>query len=279
MNFSRTLRRALLSSLKIADKIVIACLRRLPRFLQASIRENIEPHGRLDFDGANIALTLNSKLELKRLFPCREEPATCEWIKTRVKPGDVFYDIGANAGSYSFIAYAAAKRNCRIVAFEPNPFTFASLSKNILLNNCGEDIAALLIALSDTTALTSFRYSTLRAGAASHALGDNSNIFSDPGLAQRVLAMRLDDAIERFALPPPTHMKIDVDGAELKVLTGAERTLAGPAVRSVLIEINERKNSAREIAVFLEERGFAAIEKRPVHRASSGIFNCVFERP
>ncbi|SVB54909.1 uncharacterized protein METZ01_LOCUS207763, partial [marine metagenome] len=55
---------------------------------------------------------------------------------------------------------------------------------------------------------------------------------------QPMLAMTLDDLVERFGLPAPTHVKIDVDGAERHVLAGATRTLSDVSVRSLMIEID-----------------------------------------
>ncbi|MBI4137805.1 MAG: FkbM family methyltransferase, partial [Candidatus Sungbacteria bacterium] len=167
---------------------------------------------------------------------------------------------------------------CKVFAFEPNPFTFASLSKNIILNGCAADVTALNMALSDETRVAQFRYSTLRSGAASHAVIKESGDARIDGAHQRILCMRLDDAAKRFALPPPSHMKIDVDGAELDVLDGSARTLARPELSSILIEIDENKDSHARVLALLENQGFVLLYKYAVHRPTSKIFNCVFER-
>ena len=52
-------------------------------------------------------------------------------------------------------------------------------------------------------------------------------------------ASALDDLVDSGAIPVPNHIKIDVDGFEPKVTAGARKTLANPAVRSVLIETNQ----------------------------------------
>jgi hypothetical protein len=61
---------------------------------------------------------------------------------------------------------------------------------------------------------------------------------------QPVMMFRLDDLIERFALPLPNHIKLDVDGGELAVLDGASRTLGSPTLRSVLIEVSSALSAA-----------------------------------
>src|SRR5579863_4327451 len=49
-----------------------------------------------------------------------------------LRPDDLFVDIGANIGSYTILA--SGVRRARTIAFEPDPVTFAALSRNIALN-------------------------------------------------------------------------------------------------------------------------------------------------
>ena len=54
--------------------------------------------------------------------------------------------------------------------------------------------------------------------------------YSVPGIS-------VDSLIEKNMLPPPNHVKIDVDGIEHLILRGAQRALFN--VKSVLVEVNE----------------------------------------
>ena len=49
-----------------------------------------------------------------------------------LRPGDMFFDIGSNIGSYTILAAKEAGAN--VIAFEPIPSTFQVLEKNIELN-------------------------------------------------------------------------------------------------------------------------------------------------
>jgi len=55
---------------------------------------------------------------------------------------------------------------------------------------------------------------------------------------QPMLAMSLDQAVRDFGVPPPTLIKLDVDGAETLVLRGGSETVRHPALRGVIAEID-----------------------------------------
>ena len=74
-------------------------------------------------------------------------------------------------------------------------------------------------------------------GGAADQFGKTHDAFS-----QGALAYRLDDLISTFRLPPPTHLKIDVDGIEGAILRGAPMALKG--VSSVVLEV-EGENAAQ----------------------------------
>jgi FkbM family methyltransferase len=208
---------------------------------------------KLDYEHADILMRVTTKGELVRLRGCAKEPFTIEWIHSRVRGGDVLYDIGANVGVYSLVAAKKPDGGARVIAFEANYATVDSLCANIVLNDLGGQITPLPIALSDATAMNVFSLRDLNAGSARHALGyeppeDGPTLYQQP-----VLMFTLDDVIETFRLPQPNHIKLDVDGGELAVLRGASRTLASPSLQSMLIEVSTTQS--RAVSDLLERYG------------------------
>ena len=59
----------------------------------------------------------------------------------------------------------------------------------------------------------------------------------DRRFLQPSFAFRLDESVRQFHLPVPTHVKLDVDGAELHVLEGFGALLDAPALQTMLVEI------------------------------------------
>jgi FkbM family methyltransferase len=217
-------------------------------FLQAAVEafppdafidlQQAAPARKLDYEHADILMRVTTKGELVRLRGCAKEPFTIEWIHRRIRAGDVLYDIGANVGVYSLVAAKKPGGGARVVSFEASYATVGSLCTNIILNDLAAQITPLPIALSDATGMNVFSLRDLKAGAARHALGydppdDGPTLYQQP-----VLMFTLDDVIERFQLPLPNHIKLDVDGGELAVLRGASRTLRSPSLHSMLVEVS-----------------------------------------
>jgi FkbM family methyltransferase len=192
----------------------------------------------LDYPGANIRLVATSDAERQiRARACHKEPWTVRWIETELGSGGVFYDVGANVGAYSLIA-AMQPVPPVTFAFEPGFRTFSSLCDNVHLNGCAETITPLPIALAGQSGLRRFRFKTLEAGQSRHRLAPAPDL-RWKGLTQQVPVASMDDLVALCGLAPPTHLKLDVDGAELEVLQGATATLGRPELRSLLVEIDE----------------------------------------
>jgi FkbM family methyltransferase len=224
----------------------------VPGELIQPLLERVKPR-RLDYPHADIYLRVTSKTERNRLRACAKEPFTIDWIHDSVRPGEVFYDIGANIGAYSLVAAKKPGGGARVFAFEPSYVNMASLCANIVINDAVDHITPVPVALSASSCLTVFKLRALEPGSARHSLGEESSPEGPTLYRQPAMTFRLDDLIDQFGLPAPHHIKLDVDGGELAVLEGASRTLASPTLRSMLIEVSTAISD--EITEALDARG------------------------
>ena len=238
------------------------------RRMRAAARKQA-PVASLDYGPARLVVNVASAaVAHSRLHPVAKEPWTVAWLEARLRADDVLWDVGANIGGYSLIAAAAGAG--RVVAIEPSPSNFAALCDNVVLNGLGGTITALPLVLAASTGLARLEHGDARPGA-THRLAEGSE-------GAPVLGFALDELLDRFALPAPTLLKLDVDGAEAQVLAGAGATLARPGLRSVLIEIEER--SQDEVVAALAAAGYGVVERHAERDGVplKGVWYGVFER-
>ena len=170
------------------------------------------------------------------------DPETVVWLETYIQPNDVLYDIGAGIGEYSLIA--GTHRNALVVAFEPGYATFKRLCEHVVLNDCRRSVMPLPLALGDRTGLLELEYTDV-AGEERHLLRPNpwrrGPFDAESRYTQPVCAERLDDAIARYRLPRPAHIRIHVPRSADAVVRGATETLRDPAVKSVWVVAPRRE--------------------------------------
>ncbi len=215
----------------------------------------------LDYAPVQIRLIANSDIERKwRAQACRKEPWTVAWLEEHIRANTVLYDIGANVGPFTLIAAKRAP-SARVVAFEPSFSSFAHLCENLVLNRVVDTVIPVPMPLWSRTGMMSFKYRSTEPGQSRHAMRESLRLRGGSGsrYMQPVFAYRLDDLVKQFNLPAPTHLKLDVDGAEVDVLTGAEQTLKTPGLKSLLIEYEARLE--RQVKSLLSAAGFDLMKK------------------
>ncbi len=122
-----------------------------------------------------------------------------------IPAGGVVCDIGANAGFYTLLAARKAKH---VIAIEPLPENLRYLYKHLEMNRI-KNVTVIKAAMSDVNGLAQFRVGGNRATGALEA---------DGALQIRTTTV---DSLPRA----PDLIKIDVEGAEFRVLTGAIETI------------------------------------------------------
>jgi FkbM family methyltransferase len=193
-----------------------------------------------------------------------KEPEMLEWIDEYGGDG-TFYDIGANIGIYSL--YYAKSKTGSVYSFEPSVFNLRQLAKNISINNMSDRITILSNPLSNITGVATFMNGNTDEGGALSAFGVNygydGKLINDE-IKYTVLGFSLDDLLKNGLISKaPSLIKIDVDGIEHLILTGAKNTLANDSLKSIFIEVNDDfEEQYVGTKRLLESAGFTLKEKR-----------------
>jgi FkbM family methyltransferase len=219
--------------------------------------EKLNPRCEIEWQGKKILYcTPNGMTRWRAESLFEKEPVTLQWM-SRLGADDVLADVGANVGMYSI--WAAKVGGARVWAFEPESQNFALLNRNIVLNGLGGRVRAYCVALSDRPGYSELHLSEFSLGGSGHSLGEPVDFRLQPAqraYSQGCVAATLDELVAAQAMPPPSHLKIDVDGFEHKVLAGAERTLRDARLRSLIVELNPALEPHRAALRSLEALGW-----------------------
>jgi FkbM family methyltransferase len=187
------------------------------------------------------------------------EPWIQELLRSELRPGDCYYDVGAHTGFFSLIASRFVGPSGKIVALEPDPDNAATLRANIAKNDIRQ-AAVVEAAVWSSAGHVTFE----RASNASNRTQGRITSAEDPRLVRiSVPAVRLDDIVFIDGHPPPHLIKMDVEGAEWEALQGARRLLT-EAQPELLCEVHNPAQMG-QIRAYLKEFGYAADEWKPVH--------------
>jgi len=239
--------------------------RRFVEFLKSWLVQNHEyvahvlPHGYRAYSlyGGKIYLNVReSALMLERALG-RYEMDKMEAVQKLLRPGVTFIDVGANKGDFSLLAAMVVGNDGRILVFEPEPMNCKWIGESIRLNGY-KNISVFDFALSDTN------------GPASLYLGEKSGLHTLlPGLPHHdkgtitISARTLDDVLADVKSKEIAMMKIDVEGAELRVLKGAERTLVENQNIILLIDIHPHLGvEPEDVMVYLRSLGFSMYQMK-----------------
>ena len=162
--------------------------------------------------------------------------------------GDVFFDVGANAGFHSLVAANRVGENGQVFAFEPNNRVTPLLEAQFSINSFSNCHVVAAAAADTDGEITFYAHQDAGLGA----------IEKDQGAGWKegvtVPAVRLDSFVQQEHVP--AVIKIDVEGAEDVVVEGALELLkSAERCPVLLIELHEPE-AARRLEGSFAEAGY-----------------------
>ncbi|MGD8473902.1 MAG: FkbM family methyltransferase [Anaerolineae bacterium] len=171
-------------------------------------------------------------------------------MEKHISSGCAAYDIGANYGVHTLLMAKLVGPLGHVYAFEPVPEIMACLRENVRLNRFS-NVTCVELALGDWTGSSGFARGT--DSSSGRLLGPGS----PPGGDLSVGVTTLDEFVLGEGHRAPCLVKIDVEGAESRVLSGAERVLQA-FHPTLLIDLH---NPTEDVAVggILLDLGYVAV--------------------
>lgn len=161
------------------------------------------------------------------------------------KPGDVFLDVGAYIGWFTIQAAKAVGPSGKVVALEPDTYNRGQLEENLALNGLSSCTVVPVAAWFEAAEI-GWR-------------ADDVPVWSKVDRASHggsVRAVTIDSLVDDLGLAKVDWIKMDIEGAEVEALQGAQKTLARFRP-DLFIEVHETLDT---VSRFLEKFGYA-VEK------------------
>ena len=173
------------------------------------------------------------------------EPHVTRLIEQHLRPGDVFWDVGANAGYHSLVASRVVGPAGHVVAVEADPDVADVLRGQLALNNIQNCTVVQAAVCDDAKTVTFMRHPNQLQSAISTVSG--------AGVPMTVPCVTLDALLDRF--PAPNLMKMDIEGAETIALPHGRRLFEG-ALRPRMLLSHHGPEAEAFCRQFLEEHGY-----------------------
>jgi FkbM family methyltransferase len=169
-----------------------------------------------------------------------------------VHPGNTVWDIGANVGLFTIAATQKAGPHGSILAIEPDLWLAVLLQRTVALQpTAAAPIQILPVAVSNTMGIQTLhianrnRNSNHLSSIAEHSQAGGTRE------THQVLCITLDWLLEHT--PPPSLVKIDIEGAEIDLLHGAHRLLT--EIRPILMCESQHRNRP-EVTTILRQYNY-----------------------
>jgi FkbM family methyltransferase len=204
------------------------------------------------------------------LWRGEHEPEVQSAISAAVRPGAVFYDVGAHVGTMTLGTARLVGESGRVIAFDGDPENIQRLLVNSERNGLQARIRVVhgvVWSRTATDGISFRRGTTARSHGGVEADGNRPVLGS--GELITVPAITLDDFIAAGA-PSPQLIKVDVEGGEYEVLRGGDRLFA--VQRPFIIVEVHHQQAADLITAWLGEYQYCGNWEIPVESFPRRLF-------
>ena len=240
------------------------------RYVAEKVYECVRPKGKIQIEahGNTYALKASDRGMTPMLLKQKDyEAEEIQLVKRMIKPGMTVVDIGANIGYFTVIFSKLVGENGRVFAFEPEPENLTYLNENIAANQC-KNVEVAPIALADKKGQVDF-FVPERTRSTSSMVA--SNLIYEKG-AKRISVgtESLDEFLSGKQVSQVDFIKIDVQGAESIVFSGAKQVLSQDHLGLMMefwpFGMEKAGADVREYLQMFERYGFSFYEPRNTER-------------
>ncbi len=199
------------------------------------------------------------------------EPSLTAWVKSRLKPGDCFVDVGANVGYFSLLGSTLVGESGQVVSIEAVEKTFGVLTRNLELNRA-RNVRTVNMAVWAAEETLPFFSSPDKIIGTSSAMPANAQRWNLQARSS-VRAAPLRSLLRSDEIAAARLIKIDVEGAETRILSGLGAVLdSGRKDLEIVMEISTKFFT--EITSYFRSHGFFPYHIENDYGATRYIAGC-----
>ena len=187
------------------------------------------------------------------------EPEITKLIKQNCRENKDAINIGANIGIFSILLANLINKDCKVLAVEPTPVASGYLVNNIKRNKVEERVLVYKGLCSDKPG--EYNLNIVEGKEEYSTIGESSfhNNISENVITIKIPGETVDNLVEYHGLNPGI-LVIDVEGAEMKVLSGASKMLEKykPVIITELVDdfLVKQGDKSSDLILFLENLGY-----------------------
>jgi FkbM family methyltransferase len=198
--------------------------------------------------GKGLWIHLNPRYEMEYLHGDYEAPVG-RILLANLRPGTVFYDVGAHIGVFSLMAARSLGAHGSVFVFEPDPSNLRRIKEQASRNQL-DAIRIIPKAAWSTIGRLRFQRASFRSCMNRGVLVEDASAAEESTI--EVESITLDAVAREHALP--SLIKIDVEGSEAAVLHGSEEIFR--SVKPLLVCEIHHEQASSDVTHWLLARGY-----------------------
>jgi len=163
------------------------------------------------------------------------EPQVSALVRSILRPGMSFVDVGANWGYFTLLAASLVGRSGRVLSLEPDPRLFSILQGNVSRGRL-DYVTAMQLAASHESGIVSLTGYT-----------EDGGNFGISRITQRsekeegvfqVNSDSLDSILKLHGMLSVDLMKMDIEGGEVFAIAGLDESLSNRKIKRLILELH-----------------------------------------
>jgi FkbM family methyltransferase len=213
-----------------------------------------------DLGGYSFQCDLRDAISRDVCFTGRYEPQETAIVKSILRSGMTFIDVGANWGYFTLLAASLVGKGGRVLSLEPDPRLFPILGENVARSELGQVTVLPIAAATERGMLTLAGYDESQEN---FGLSKLVTVESETKQTFQVKADSLDNILDYCRVDSVDLLKMDIEGAENFAIAGLKQSLLARRVKRLLLELHpvelaEHGSSAADVINSLHQAGYRA---------------------